>query len=188
MKNITIKYKIPNPKLQVPNKSKSQILHPGNPKNPINPSWYLLTIAAPVGIEINNCDHHHTPFGGGKNNTYLLSVACGAFKRIFGIGTAGGLAFAVIDTAFGQNVLYFSLVNMAAVHSATGMFGINKLAGMAVNNIITGSAAIIRCSLWTMIVNLVIGIGRLVALFMLAFFVAVLLLAFLASGIIHTGG
>jgi hypothetical protein len=157
--------------IQIPPKSQSQESH----KSKLS-QLVLLTIAAPVGIEVNNCDHYHTPFGRGENDTYLLPVAGGAFQCIFGIGPAGGFAFAVINTAFGQNILYFSLINMAAIHSATGMFGINKPAGVAVNNVITGGTAIIGRRLWTMIINLVIGIGRLITLFMLAFFVAMLLL------------
>jgi hypothetical protein len=71
------------------------------------------------------------------------------------------------------------------------MFGINKLAWVAVNNIITGITAIIRGGPGPMVVNLLIGTSRLttlVSLVMLILFIApLLLLAFLASGIIHTG-
>jgi hypothetical protein len=59
---------------------------------------------------------------------------------------------------------------------------------MAVNNVIACGIAIIGSGLRTMIFSLVISISRLIALLMLVLFVTMLLLLiFLASGIIHTG-
>jgi hypothetical protein len=136
----------------------------------------LPAITTPFRIEVNNSDHHHSPFGGSKNDTNLLPVAGISFQGIFRIGAAGGLAFAVVNAAVGQNFLHFSFINMAAVHSATGMFGINKLPRVAVNNLITGSTFIIGGAGWRS--------RRIV----MALFMALLLLrAFLATCIFHTG-
>jgi hypothetical protein len=104
----------------------------------------LFTITGPFGVEINNGDYHHTPFGGGENNAHLLAIVGNAFQRVFGIGPAGGLAFAVIDAALLQDLLHFRLINMAAIHAAPGMLGVNEVTGMAVNDI--GSGVFSTCA------------------------------------------
>lgn len=112
----------------------------------------LLAIAVPFGAQVNDGDNHHTPFAGCKNYAYFLPIAGGAFERIFGIGAAGGFAFAVVDAAFFENFPHFGLVDMAAAHTATGMFGINEMTGVAVDSTITGVGSNIVFLLRTVII------------------------------------
>ena len=151
----------------------------------------LFTITTPVRIEVNNSYYHHTPFGRGKNNAHLLPIAGCAFECIFGIGPAGRFAFAVIDTAVGQNFFHFSLVYMPAVHTAPRMFGINKFTWVAVNNIVAGTGTALIGGAGTLVANRVIGIFPGVAVTVIRLFPLVLLIvllaAFLPAGIILTG-
>jgi hypothetical protein len=100
-----------------------------------------FTITAPFVIKVYDGDNHHTAFGGCENYTNLLPIVGSAFEGILGIGTAGGLAFAVVNASFFEYFFYFRLINVAAIHAATGMFGINKVAGVTVDNIFICSAA-----------------------------------------------
>ncbi len=157
------------------------------------PKTQLLTITAPVSIEVNYGNNHHAAFGRGKDDAHILSVACGTFQRIFGIGPARRFAFAIIDTAFGQNILYLGFVNMPAVHAATGMFGINKLTGVPVNNIVAGASIIPGgSSPGAVIAYRLIGVRLVIAVTAIGMFAMVLFIMFLPAllpaGITLTGG
>jgi hypothetical protein len=81
---------------------------------------------------------------------------------------------------------------MAAAHAAPGMFGINKLVGVSVNNIGTGTAIIRRRGLRAVVVNAPIGTSLIIAvpvIYLLSLFLPVVLLlaALLRTGIILTG-
>jgi hypothetical protein len=92
-----------------------------------------MAIAIPIFIKINNSNYPRTPVRGGENNSYVLTIVRGAFKRIFGIRMGSGFAFAEINGPLLQNFLYLAFVDMPATHAATGMFGIYKMIGIAVN-------------------------------------------------------
>jgi hypothetical protein len=87
----------------------------------------------PIPIQVDDRDYHGAAFGSSENDADVLSIAGSAFQGVFGIGTAGGFAFGVVDATFLQDLGYLAFINMAAIHAAARMFGVNE-GGRVANN------------------------------------------------------
>jgi hypothetical protein len=69
----------------------------------------------------------------------LLLQLCIAFQGVGGTGHCVRPAFPVIDVAMLQDILYFRLGNMPAIHPAPGMVRIDEVAYLPVKPIIPGA-------------------------------------------------
>lgn len=99
-------------------------------------------MAGPFFTEINDGDHHHITLRGSKNDTHILPVAGSALEGVLGVGPCGGLALAVIDPALFENFSYFLFVDMAAIHAAACMFGIDQLVIASAKTLITSTITV----------------------------------------------
>jgi hypothetical protein len=95
-------------------------------------------MADPFLSQVNDRNDDHIAVIRGKYDTYLLPVARGAFQRIFGVGTGGRFAFALIYPPLFKYFFHFLFIDMAAIHPATGMFGIDQLTVTSVKRIGAG--------------------------------------------------
>lgn len=62
----------------------------------------------------------------------MLTIMCYAFQSVFGIWLRMQVAFAVIDNPFLQDLFYFAVVNIPAIHSAARVARIDKRCEIAV--------------------------------------------------------
>lgn len=91
----------------------------------------LVAMARPFGAQVNYRYHHGAVIGLGEHNAYALAIVRGAFQRKLWVGLAVRFAMRIIDRAFFQDLAHFAFINMAAIHAAAGMVGINNMRHIA---------------------------------------------------------
>jgi hypothetical protein len=61
----------------------------------------------------------------GNNNAQVLVFVAVAFVCVCWTRMAFGITLSLIDVVFNQHLFYFGFVNVAALHAAAGVFGVN---------------------------------------------------------------
>jgi hypothetical protein len=74
----------------------------------------------------------------------MLLIMSDAFKRKLRIPFIVKVAFGIIDFSLIADLEYLRLIDLPAIHPASGMFGINEMVGMAVDDI--GGSVISTCA------------------------------------------
>jgi hypothetical protein len=84
-----------------------------------------MAIAFKLVTKVNTGYYFPGVIAPGNYNAQVLVPVTVAFISISWAGVALKIALALVNIVFGQHFFYFGLVNVAALHTAAGMFGVN---------------------------------------------------------------
>jgi hypothetical protein len=104
------------------------------------PSIDLIAVALPFDIQFNASNNHQSPIGRGNDNPQMLAFLGKTVQGVFGIGTAVGIAFGVVEFALLQYFFDFRFCNVAAVHSAPCVARVDQTGFMSVDGVVGARA------------------------------------------------
>jgi len=89
-------------------------------------------MAGPFFFEINNCNDYCFSRRNSKHDPNILTIGSISFERELRFWFVSLITFLMVNSAFSQDLSYFIFSDHSAIHSATGMFGIDKLGGISI--------------------------------------------------------